>query len=31
MDNNGSAIFNRKTNTVFDQQALEALQQGASK
>ena len=28
--NNGSALFNRKTNTVFDQQALDALMQGAT-
>jgi aryl-phospho-beta-D-glucosidase BglC (GH1 family) len=28
--NNGSALFNRNTNTVFDQQALDALIQGAT-
>lgn len=28
--NNGNAIFNRNTNTVFDQQAFEALIQGAT-
>lgn len=28
--NNGCAIFNRNTNTVFDQQALDALVQGAT-
>ena len=29
--NNGSAIFNRNTNTVFDQQAVDALIQGGTK
>jgi endoglucanase len=29
ISNNGSGLFNRQTNTVFDQQALDALVQGA--
>jgi endoglucanase len=31
MGDNGSALFNRNTNTVFDQQALDSLVQGAFK
>jgi hypothetical protein len=30
MGTNGSAVFNRQTNTVFDQQNLDALIRGAN-
>jgi hypothetical protein len=31
MDNKGLALFYRKTNTVFDQQALDAIMNGTEK